>query len=52
VRLDDVRRAQATYVISRDGRIFFAHIEADYRERAEPADVVAAVEPARDAGLM
>jgi peroxiredoxin len=42
----------ATYVISRDGRIFFAHVEADYRERAEPADVLAAVERARDAGLM
>ncbi len=33
----------ATYVIGRDGCIAFAHIEADYRERAEPADVVAAV---------
>jgi peroxiredoxin len=42
----------ATYVISRDGRVFFAHVEADYRERAEPADVLAAVERARDAGLI
>lgn len=33
----------ATYVISSHGRIAFAHIEADYRERAEPTDVVAAV---------
>lgn len=30
----------ATYVIGRDGRIAFAHIEADYRERAEPEDVL------------
>jgi peroxiredoxin len=42
----------ATYVIGRDGRIFFAHVEADYRERAEPADVLAAVERARDAALI
>ncbi len=33
----------ATYVIDRGGRIVFAHIDADYRERAEPADVLAAV---------
>jgi peroxiredoxin len=33
----------ATYVIDRDGRIAYAHVEADYRERAEPADVLAAV---------
>lgn len=33
----------ATYVVGRDGRIVFAHIEADYRERAEPAAVLAAV---------
>lgn len=33
----------ATYVIGRDGRIAFAHVEADYRERAEPQDVLAAV---------
>lgn len=31
----------ATYLIGREGRIVFAHIEADYRERAEPADVLA-----------
>ncbi len=42
----------ATYVIDRDGRIVFAHIEADYRERAEPAEVLAAVERARDASLI
>jgi peroxiredoxin len=33
----------ATYVIDRHGRIAFAHVEADYRERAEPRDVLAAV---------
>ena len=33
----------AAYVIGPDGRIAYAHIEADYRLRAEPADVVAAV---------
>jgi len=33
----------ATYVIDRNGRIVFAHIEADYRERAELADVLNAV---------
>ena len=30
----------ATYVIGRDGRIAFAHVDADYRERAEPGDVL------------
>jgi peroxiredoxin len=41
----------ATYVIDRDGRIVFAHVEADYRERAEPRDVLAAVARSRDTGL-
>jgi peroxiredoxin len=36
----------ATYVIGRDGRIAFAHVEADYRERAEPDDVLRALETA------
>jgi peroxiredoxin len=36
----------ATYVIGRDGRIVFAHVEADYRERAEPDDVLRAVKAA------
>lgn len=31
----------ATYVIGRDGKIIYAHVEADYRVRAEPADVLA-----------
>ncbi len=30
----------ATYVIDRDGQIVFAHVEADYRERAEPSMVL------------
>lgn len=33
----------ATYVIDRDGSVVFAHVEADYRERAEPTDVMQAV---------
>lgn len=42
----------ATYVIDRDGRIAYAHVEVDYRLRAEPADVLAAVSAARDASLI
>jgi peroxiredoxin len=42
----------ATYVIGRDGRIVFAHIEADYRERAEPAQVLQAVAQAKEASLI
>lgn len=34
----------ATYVIDRDGCIAYAHVEADYRERAEPSDVIAILE--------
>lgn len=33
----------ATYLIDREGRIAFAHVEVDYRERAEPRDVLAAL---------
>ena len=33
----------ATYVIGRNGRTHFAQTEADYRLRAEPADVLAAI---------
>jgi peroxiredoxin len=33
----------ATFVIDKSGVIQFAHVEADYRERAEPADVLSAV---------
>jgi peroxiredoxin len=42
----------ATYVIDRNGRIVYAHIEADYRERAEPKDVMAAVAAAQEAALI
>jgi peroxiredoxin len=31
----------ATYVIDTEGRIAYAHVEADYRERAEPTEVLA-----------
>jgi peroxiredoxin len=41
----------ATYVIDRHGKVAFAHIEADYRERAEPQDVLAAVALASHASL-
>jgi len=30
----------ATFVIDRDGRVAFAHVEADYRQRAEPSEVL------------
>ncbi len=33
----------ATYVVDTDGRIVFAFVDPDYRRRAEPADVIAAV---------
>jgi len=33
----------ATFVIDRSGVIQFAHVEADYRERAEPGDVLAVI---------
>ncbi len=33
----------ATYVIGKGGRITYAFLDADYKKRAEPADVVAAV---------
>ena len=33
----------ATYVIGRDGKIIYAHVEADYRVRAEPAEVLARI---------
>jgi hypothetical protein len=37
----------ATYVIDTQGRIASAHLEADYRERADPAQVLAAVQALR-----
>jgi peroxiredoxin len=42
----------ATYVIDVNGRIAYAHIEADYRERAEPTDVLAAVAKLRGVALI
>ena len=42
----------ATYVIDRNGRVVYAHVKADYRERAEPTDVLKAVTQARDAALI
>jgi peroxiredoxin len=33
----------ATYVIGRDGRVAYAFVEAEYRDRAEPADLMAAL---------
>jgi|JI10StandDraft_1071094.scaffolds.fasta_scaffold226096_2 peroxiredoxin len=41
----------ATYVIDRNGRVAFAHVEADYRERAEPRDVLAAVVELKTSGV-
>lgn len=34
----------ATYVIDQDRTIAFAFVDADYRKRAEPVDVIAAIE--------
>jgi peroxiredoxin len=34
----------ATFVINTQGKIVYAHVDADYRERAEPDDVMRAVE--------
>jgi peroxiredoxin len=34
----------ATYVIGADGLVLYAHVDADYRNRAEPADALAALQ--------
>jgi peroxiredoxin len=34
----------ATYVIGQDGTVLYAHVDADYRNRAEPAEALAALE--------
>ena len=34
----------ATYVVGRDGKIVYAFLDADYRKRAEPSDVLAALD--------
>lgn len=36
----------ATYVIDKSGKITYAFLDADYKKRAEPADVIQAVEKA------
>ena len=36
----------ATYVINQDGKITYAFLDADYKKRAEPSDVVSAVKKA------
>ena len=33
----------ATYIIDRDGVIRYAFVDADYRKRAEPSDVIVAL---------
>ena len=40
----------ATFVIGQDGHIAFAHVEADYRQRAEPDDVLREVDRLRGTG--
>jgi peroxiredoxin len=42
----------ATYVVGRDGRVAFAHVESDYRERAEPGVVLAVLAQLQDAALV
>ncbi len=39
----------ATYVISQDGTIIFAHADVDYRNRAEPREVLNALQQAKAA---
>lgn len=38
----------ATYVITKDGRIAFSHVDADYRTRAEPSLVLEAVKKVKE----
>jgi peroxiredoxin len=33
----------ATYVIDRDGTVIYAHTDADYRDRADPRDIIEVV---------
>lgn len=42
----------ATYVIDRTGRAAYAHVEADYRRRAEPDEVLVVVSLLQDAALI
>jgi len=39
--------AASTFVIDRDGVVRYAHVRGDWRERAEPADVLAALDGLR-----
>ncbi|HEY2324241.1 MAG TPA: redoxin domain-containing protein, partial [Thermoanaerobaculia bacterium] len=39
--------AAATFVVSRDGIVRYAHVRGDWRERAEPADVIAVLRSSR-----
>jgi peroxiredoxin len=41
----------ATYVIGTDGVIRYAFVDADYRNRAEPADIIAALRALQPANL-
>jgi len=38
----------ATYVVNKSGKITYAFLDADYKKRAEPADVIAAVKAIAD----
>lgn len=40
----------ATYVVGQDGKVIYAFLDADYTKRAEPADVLAALDRLRLAG--
>ncbi len=40
----------ATYLVGRDGKITYAFLDADYKKRAEPADVLAALDRLEVAG--
>jgi peroxiredoxin len=40
----------ATYVIDRNGLILYAYTDADYRDRAEPSEVLAVLRQSADAG--
>ena len=47
---DDTLPLAATYVIGTDGVIRWAFLDADYRKRAEPADITAFLSGNKDAG--
>jgi peroxiredoxin len=38
----------ATFILDEEGRIRFAHVDADYRERAEPAEIITFIESIRN----